>query len=82
MKYKKRGRPLGVKNKINNFFPDLEMLNSFAGTTPITTEEFELNERQLKIADLHRKAYGKIVILKQKNKFKLLNPGDVTVITG
>ena len=45
----------------------------------VIKEEIELNERQLRMADLYRKAYGKVIIYFYKGKPKLLNPKDVRI---
>lgn len=41
--------------------------------------EFELNPRQEKQAKLFKDAYGKIILWKNKNKVRLLNPDEITV---
>jgi len=44
------------------------------------TEDINLNERQLKMFDLYKKIYGRNVLLKHKNKYRVTDPSKVIII--
>ena len=46
----------------------------------VKIEEIELNDRQLKQAQIFKDAYGKIIVWKNKGKYRLLNPMEIIVL--
>lgn len=48
----------------------------------VVVEEYGLNDRQLRMAELYRIAYGRVIIYTNKGKLRLLNPKDVKIFEG
>lgn len=46
---------------------------------PSSDIEFNLNNRQMKMVKLYRQAYKKVVLIRHKNKWRVINPEDVVV---